>query len=342
MSLYGLILAGGSGTRLWPLSREKSPKFLLAPENRESFLELTIRRFQPLISLKKIRIVCGEMHVQPIRQQLRFLKKENFITEPSARNTAPAIGLAVIRILQEDPDAILVVLPADHLISDTKKFRKCLQAAIHQAKKKEVLVTVGVVPTKPHTGYGYIERGQKKIGGDIFEVNRFVEKPNLKTAKRYLKSRRYFWNAGIFVGRASLFLREFRRHMPNLYRGLVKISRTKKIHSIYKNLESQSIDYGVMEKSRCLAIVPGCFEWRDVGDLVELSKLSNSKNGIHLHSRNVTVLGQERFVVTLGVKDLIVVESGDALLIVNKESVQDVKKIVSVLKTLGKKGRMYV
>lgn len=342
MSLYGVILAGGSGTRLWPLSREKYPKFLLEPKDHKSFLELTIRRLQPEIPLKKIRIVCGEIHVQPIHQNISFLKKENFITEPSARNTAPAIGLAIVRILQEDPDAVLVVLPADHLISDTKKFKKCLEAAVHQAKKKEVLVTVGVVPTTPHTGYGYIERGKNKLSKNIFEVERFVEKPDLKTAKKYLKSRCYFWNAGIFVGRASVFLRELRRHMPDLYRGLIKISNTKNINSIYKKLQSQSIDYGVMEKSDCLAVIPGCFKWSDIGDLAELSKLSNVKNGIHLHSQNVTVLGKERFIVTLGVKDLIVVESGDALLIVHKKSVQDVKKIVSALKALGKKGQAYV
>lgn len=330
MSVYAVIMAGGSGTRLWPLSRFRHPKFLICPEGKKSFLELTIRRLQGLIPRSRVRIVCGEIHRRPIRKAIRSLKPQNFIVEPAARNTAPCIGLAAVKILKEDPEAVLVVLPADHDVGNVSRFRKTLRQAVDFARKEEAIVAVGIVPTEPHTGYGYIEasrrRGESRIRPD--KVRRFFEKPDLPTARRYLRSGRFYWNGGIFVGRAALFLKEIRRFMPELYRGLMKIER-------YPRLRSESIDVGVMEKSDRLWVVPGRFGWTDVGDLTELAKFAEDGHALSIDSRNVVVLNGKRLVVTLGVRDLIIAETEDALLVASRKRAQEVKKVPQLLLERG-------
>lgn len=338
MSLYAVIMAGGSGTRLWPLSRADRPKFLLRIGGRKSFIEETVGRLAPLVPRSRLRIVCGRAHWRPIRREIPRLTRGNFIVEPAGRNTAPCIGLAASLLLKQDREAILVVVPADHLVEKEAVFRKTIAKAVSFASRRNVLVTIGVHPGSPHTGYGYIERGEEGKGG-AFKVKRFLEKPNRPAALRFLRSRRFYWNAGIFVGHASLFLREIRRFMPELYRGLVRIGEGQGREKIYRRLENRSIDYGVMEKSDRVWVVPGDFGWRDVGDLEEFSgvagRSARAGRQVSIDSRNVTVFGDKAVVALLGVKDLLVVDTGDVLMIAEKKKAQELRKVVARLRELG-------
>ncbi len=336
MPTYAMIMAGGSGTRLWPLSRQTYPKFLLKPESRKSLLEQTIRRLRGVVSPGCFRIVCGRAHVGPIRREVKGLLSRHFIVEPVARNTSPCIGLAALKISEEDPDAVLVVLPADHYIKDQKKFQGILKSAAVHARREGTIVTIGIIPTAPHTGYGYIQRGRRYNHDAVYRVKRFVEKPDLKTARRYVASGRYYWNGGIFVGLAAVFLSEIRKHMPELFAGLEKIREREGIDKVYPSLPNISIDYGVMEKTKRLDLIPGDFDWCDVGDLVEFSKLSRKSRGlVEIDGKNSLTLGDGRLVATLGLDNLLIAQSPDALLITTRDRAQDVRKVTAVLRERG-------
>lgn len=322
-------MAGGSGTRLWPLSREAFPKFLL-PLFPESLLELAVRRVQPFIPLKNVRIVCGVKQYQAIRKSLPFLKKQNFIIEPMGRNTAPCIGLAATMLLQQDPQALLVILPADPLIRNRRLFQASVRQAVRFATQQEAIVTVGIKPRSPHTGYGYIETERPKQAG-AFKVKQFTEKPDAKTAQRYVRGRRHLWNTGIFVGRAAVFLSELKRWEPKLARGLTG----RVTWAAYRRLPAISIDYAVAERSDKMWTVPATFDWEDIGDLQVLSALQGQAPDVAIGSNRVSVIGKKRFVATVGVQDLVIVETPDALLIVQRDQVQRVKEVVDELKRSG-------
>lgn len=339
MTCYAVIMAGGSGTRLWPLSRSSFPKFLL-PLFPQSLLELSLERLAPLVPRKNIRIVCGEHQKKSILQNIKGLKPAHFILEPVGRNTAPAIGLAALRLAQRDPESVMIVLPADPLIRGQRDFLHSLEQAVGFAKQNRVLITVGIVPRSAHVGYGYIETLTQMQKSKVMKVNRFVEKPDLKTAQEYFRSGNHYWNAGIFVGRASVFLEEIERWIPPLFRGLARLGRGKIRASHYKKLPEISMDYGVMEKSDKIWMVAGEFDWVDVGDLDIVGQLVKPDPFFSVDCQNVFVTGKgnlpkQRLIGLVGVKDLLIADTPDALLIIRRGEAQKVKEIVAQIKRKG-------
>jgi mannose-1-phosphate guanylyltransferase len=344
MSLHAVILAGGSGTRFWPLSRAKKPKQFLALVTGRTLIADTFLRVEPLCSGERTWVVCGKDHAESVRAALPNLPPAHLVVEPAARNTAPAIGLACVHALREDPDATLMVLPSDHHIARPQQFREALSAAA-RASQGGNLLTLGIQPTRPETGYGYLERGAA-ISPGVFAVEAFVEKPDLATAERYLQDAAYSWNAGIFVFRADAMLDAIRRHLPQMHEGLTR-------GGDFTRLQSISIDYGVMEPesqgARRIALVPGDFGWSDVGSFAALPEVrtldarGNAVSGdvIAVDCDGCVVLAEgKRLVAVVGVKDLCVVDSGDAVLVVPRDRAQDVRAVVDALKASARNDKL--
>lgn len=360
--VYIVIMAGGSGTRFWPLSREAMPKQLLRIGGDETLIQQTIRRVNPLIPLDRIFIVTNENHAEQIRFQVPEIKKENYIIEPAARNTAAAIGLAAVHIKRHNPDAIMCVLSADHVIKDNDLFLNILKDAFKVAAM-DYLVTIGLKPTRPETGYGYIETGETigisnhkpDVSGttsdfSVFTVKRFVEKPDIETAVRYLHDGHFLWNSGMFVWKTGRILEEIECYMPVLSQRLkgIESSIGKEDEEavtgrMFADLESVSIDYGVMEKSGSVAVIPADFAWNDVGSWTALDDISQRDEGgnvivgniTDIDSRNSIIYASDRLVATIGLQDMIIVDTDDATLVCRKDRAQDVKKIVEKLKKRG-------
>ncbi|MDT7041264.1 mannose-1-phosphate guanylyltransferase/mannose-6-phosphate isomerase [Candidatus Nitronereus thalassa] len=355
--LYAVVLAGGSGTRFWPMSRERFPKQLLKIIGEETLIQQTVRRVMSSVPVNHICVVTNHFQAESIKLQLAQWKDEladNFVLEPEGRNTAPAIGLAALRLLRRDPDATMLVLPADHIIQGDAKFKNAISLGYEIAQKGN-LVTFGIQPTKPETGYGYIQPNRRaRLGkqGTLsgYKVARFVEKPDVKKAQQYLKSGNYFWNSGIFLWRASTVLEEFARHQPALLRGLKAVDEMMESGQFgnpfaarYKKLPSVSIDYGIMEQSSHSAVVPVNFSWSDVGswgsleEVAPCDKRGNVKTGnvVDLDSENTVFFTDKRLVGSIGLKDMVVVDTPDATLVCPKSRSQDVKKLVEELKRRG-------
>lgn len=361
--VYVVIMAGGSGTRFWPLSREAMPKQLLRIDGEETLIQQTIGRVSPLIPPDRIFIVTNRNHAEQIRFQLPEIGKGNFIIEPEAKNTAAAIGLAAVRIHHQDPEATMCVLSADHVIREQERFLGTLKGAF-EAAGRGYLITIGIKPTRPETGYGYIEAGEnievrsKKSEvrekntdiPDMFSVKRFVEKPDFEKAMEYLKDGHYYWNSGMFVWEVRVIMDEIRRHMPGLFEGLKEIELAHGkgdegtvIGKVFSRLEPVSIDYGVMERSDKVAVIPADIGWSDVGSWTALDEISIKDihgnvitgNVVDVDSRNSILYASNRLVATLGLQDMIVVDTEDATLVCRKERAQDVKKIVAELKKRG-------
>jgi mannose-1-phosphate guanylyltransferase/mannose-6-phosphate isomerase len=354
--VYAVILAGGSGTRFWPLSRETHPKQMLQIVGEDSLLRETIKRIHGFVPPKNIWIVTTEDKAQDIRFHIDSLgssaKEIQFINEPLGRNTAPAVGLAAIHLNQISPKSIMVVLPSDHAIPDAEKFLRDIKLAV-QGAKQDHLVTFGIKPTRPETGYGYIKviQSSKMKSKGLLKVERFFEKPDLKTAKRYLSHGGYFWNSGIFVFRTSKILSELQKFVPSLYKTLLSIAPSAipacpagrghpQWSEHYATLEPISIDYAIMERSHDILMVPAKFRWSDLGswaaldEVIEKDKTGNILRGntINIGSQNSTVFAGDRLVATIGLKDMVVVDTPDATLVTPKERVQEVRKIVETLK----------
>ena len=344
---YAVILAGGSGTRFWPLSRELEPKHLLKFYSDESLLQQTIKRIIPLIAPARIYIVTNGLHKFELTLQASIfgIPENNIIIEPEGKNTAPAIGLAALTIAKKDKNATLAILPADHHIADNKKFIVTLKTAVNAAKDNYI-VTLGIKPTYPATGYGYIRINPKPETRNpkFHKVEKFTEKPDLKTAKKFIQDKCYLWNSGMFIVNAKVILNEIKKYLPKLHKELVKIAKGADIQKIYKSLDSISIDYGVLEKSKNTAVIP-VFDlgWSDLGTLSALetflSKDENENivqaNSIDIDSKNVIILGKSRLISTIGLRDLIIADTEDALLICHKEKAEDVKKMVEKVKQAG-------
>lgn len=361
-NVYIVIMAGGSGTRFWPLSREAMPKQLLRIEGEGTLIQQTMGRVTPLIPLNRIFIVTNKNHADQIRYQLPEIKRENFIIEPAARNTAAAIGFASAHIYHHNPGAVMVVLSADHVIKERDRFLDVLRDAIKVAGEG-FLVTIGLKPTRPETGYGYIEAGEliearskkQEVRNEekditVYAVKRFVEKPDAERAARYLQEGNFYWNSGMFVWKAGRILEEIGNYMPGLSNGLKEISsaigkedETVVTENAFSKLESISIDYGVMEKSGRVAVIPADFAWSDVGSWTALDEISSMDVGgnvimgnvIDIDSRNSIIYASGRLVATIGLKDMVVVDTDDATLVCRKDRAQDVKKIVEDLKRRG-------
>ncbi len=376
-NVHAIILAGGSGTRFWPLSRETCPKQMLRIAGDDTLLRQTIMRITDLVPPENIWVVVTEDKAQDIRLHLEALgtlgKRIQLIKEPVGRNTAPAIGLAAIYLTYHSVESIMIVMPSDHVIPDKEKFLKDLKIAIAGAKENH-LVTFGIKPSRPETGYGYIKvenTSEIDLNG-LRKVECFVEKPDLETAKKYLYDESYYWNSGIFVWRTVKILSEIHSHLPSLYNSLKKIesllfipdkpdrqitqspnhfitnrpndSMTKLLNDLYSPLEPISIDYGIMERSTHVSMVPATFQWSDLGSWAALSEIIPKNeagnilrgNAIDIGSENSTVFAGERVVATIGLRDMVVVDTPDATLVTPKERVQEVKEIVEKLKKSGR------
>ena len=380
-NIHAVILAGGSGTRFWPLSRETCPKQMLQIVGEDTLIRQTIKRINGLVSPDHIWIVTTEDKAQDIKFHLEPLgsvtKKIQFIKEPTGKNTGPAIGLAAIYLSHLSPESIMIVMPSDHAIPDTEKFISDLRTAIEGAMEG-YLVTLGIRPNRPETGYGYIkiDRLSKMEQNGLLKVERFVEKPDLETAKRYISNGGYFWNSGIFVWKTSKILSEIEKHLPELYQTLKEIesllfdsgklnrlekpnkpdklnksnkpndreSRSALCALRYASLESISIDYGIMERSPNVLVVPATFEWSDLGSWTALDEMMKKDdagnivkgNTVDIGSENSTIFAGERLVATIGLKDMVVVDTPDATLVTPKERVQEVRNIVEELKKNGR------
>lgn len=350
--MFVVIMAGGSGTRFWPASREHLPKQFLKITGERTMVEETLDRILPLADEEHIYVVVNRLHEELTRQLLEG-RKAHVLVEPVGRNTAPCIGLAAMRISRTDPLAPIVVLPSDHFIADAEKFVQALKAAAEVARSGAI-VTLGIPPTRPETGYGYIERGGEAgtlLGEACYQVEKFVEKPDYETAVRYLASGRYFWNSGIFIFTVQTILGEIKTCMPRLYAGLAEIGRAigddrydEVVERVYPELDSISIDYGVMEKTQApVRVLRGDFGWSDVGSwqaLYELRGNQRDADGNLLLAETMTVEARnnlvysttDRKVALLGVEGLVVVDTPDALLVADINRSQDVKKFPDLLK----------
>jgi len=349
---YAVIMAGGSGTRFWPLSRRKHPKQLLALFGKSTLLEQTVARIANAIPPERTYIFTNEILRTEIIRLLPQIPREQIVAEPAARNTAPTIGLAAHEILRRDPDGLMVVLPADHVIKKPTVFRRALRAACRWASTRGRSVIIGIKPTRPDVGYGYVRfgRGAGRVEGqEIYQVEKFTEKPALPLARRYLASGKYRWNGGMFVWRASTLLHNLEQHQPAMARSLAQIARAggvrrkATLRRIFPKLEKISIDFALMQKISNIFGVTADMGWSDVGswavvyDLHRKDRDRSVQPGhtIALDSRGNMIVSPRKFVVTVGVRDLVIVETDDALLVCAREDSQRVGKAVQELERRG-------
>ncbi len=354
--LHAVIMAGGSGTRLWPRSRRERPKFLLPLVGERSLLAETVARLDGLVPVERIRIVAAQEQVGHILEALPFGTQPPVIAEPFGRDTAACIGLAAVHIRRADPEATMLVLPADHVIRPPERFREVVEVAAEVASREDALVTFGIKPAYPATGYGYIHRGrQLETIRDVpvFEVHQFKEKPEREVAEQYLASGEYYWNSGMFCWRVEVILDCMRRFTPGLHEALERIagaiatpSEDRVLREAYEPLEKISIDYAVMEKAERIRVVEADFEWSDVGSWTSVADLRSQEadtdgnllvgQAAALDARDCLVLSDDDHLVgVVGTDGLVVVHTPDATLVCPKDRAEEVKKLVDLL---GKKG----
>ena len=352
-NLWAVVPAGGSGTRLWPLSRAARPKFLLPLLGERSLLQQTIDRLAPTVPPERTLVVCGPAHAAPVARQLPGLPENNVLVEPSPRGSGPAIALATALIARRDPAAIVGSFAADHEVSDLPRFDAALRTAV-AAAEDGWLATIGLTPTRPETGFGYIERSDDVVAktpeGSAYRAARFVEKPDAVTAAEYVASGRFLWNASMFVWQAQALLAEVSRLQPDLHAGVSRIAEVwgspeqeRVAADIWSGLAESTIDQGVLEQARRIAVVPARFGWSDVGDWNNLGELiardddGNSVRGdlVQSQTRNCVVWSETgRLVALVGLENIAVVDTDDALLVVNRSDAQEVRQIVEQLKTM--------
>lgn len=349
MRLTAVIMAGGRGERFWPRSRNSFPKqFLSLTGDGETMIQKTVNRLGSLVAAEDVFIVTNESYASLVKDQLPRLPEENILLEPAARNTAPCIALAAEVIRKKYDDAVMIVLPSDHLIKFNQMFIDTLKIASEVAQKGTGLVTIGITPTYPETGYGYIqfEADEKGVPG-VYNVKRFVEKPNIELAKEYVNSGEYLWNSGMFVWKASSIDAKLRKYLPDMSEGMDKLydaagtdDFTAILKDIFPKFRSESIDFGVMEKASEVYTIPGNFGWDDVGSWLALERVNKTNeygnmiqgDVISINTKNTIVCGAKKLIATVGIEDLVVVDTDDALLICAKDSTQDVKKVIENLK----------
>jgi len=352
--MYVVILAGGSGTRFWPLSRTKTPKQLMSVFGGRSMLQRTVERVLPL-SPKRIMVVTNTLQAEETLRQLKDLGDfpVDVVAEPVGRNTAPAIALAAVIIARHDPGATMLVLPADHYIRDEAEFCRVARSAC-EAAADGALVTLGIEPTRPETGYGYIEADTSAAGAAVYPVKRFVEKPDMPRALEFLAARNFYWNSGMFIWRVDAIRREIARQMPELANTIDSISFgepwdletiSARVEEVYPGIKGESIDYGVMERAELVQVIPASFGWSDVGSWSALPEVMEGDENanvaiatrglVAIDSGGSLVYGGGKMAALVGVEGLIVVDTPDALLVCRQDRAQDVKKVVEALQRKG-------
>lgn len=348
MDVYSVIMAGGTGTRLWPLSTEEKPKQTHRLLGDYTLFQDAVQRIEPFTGYDRIMVVASSHHMPELRRQEPGIPEANFIVEPAGRGTAPCIGLVAAHLAKTDPESVMVVLTADHYIGDVEGFRKALEAAVEVAFKGH-LVTLGVVPSVPSTGYGYIEHGAPLYdiqGHKVLRVNCFREKPDKETAGEMVESGNYSWNSGMFIWKVDRILEEFRKQMPALYNQLLIIMEAvgspeygEVLEESWMYVPRDTIDYGIMEKADDVIVIPVDIEWSDLGSWSSVMKLfpsdshGNVVRGQHvsIDTYGSLIMGEDRLIATIGVRDLIIVDTGEAILICDKSQDQKVRDLVKKL-----------
>lgn len=346
-----VIMAGGRGERFWPKSRNDMPKqFLSLFGDGKTMLQLTVERLKDLVNIEDVFIVTNQAYVSIVKNQLPLLPIENILAEPVAKNTAPAIGLAAAVIQKKYGDSIMMVLPSDHLIKQPLLFRDALKTSINVAMENSNLVTIGITPSYPETGYGYIQFGQTNFHekyNNVYLVEKFVEKPSLDKAKEYLASGSYLWNSGMFVWKTSSILSNFKTFLEETYNGLIKIANAYQTDDFdevlleeFIKLKSVSVDYGIMEVASDIYTIPSSFGWDDVGSWLALERLVKTDNDgnaiqgnvVAIDSKNMIVVGGNKLIATVGLDDIIIVNTDDVTLVCSKNEAQNVKSVIEALK----------
>jgi mannose-1-phosphate guanylyltransferase len=336
--MYAVIMAGGRGERFWPLSRKQTPKQLLRIVSEKTMIEETVERMAPLIPRDNVYIATGQHLYQPIK---KVLSDVNYVLEPVARNTAACIGLATIQIMERDPAGIVIVETSDHVYRNKRKYLEHIRSAEELARDFNKIVLVGIQPTYPSTGFGYIHEGQLFREGKIpaYYVKEFKEKPVLETARDFLAAGGYLWNSGVFVFKCAVMLEAIGRHLPRLYAGLMEIKKAhfddEAMAAVFEGLESISIDYGVMEKTNKTVVLRAAMDWDDVGDWLAMERWGKPDPSGNVITGEVVVVDtknciivSDKLVAAVGVNDLVIVNTPDAVLVCHKSRVQDVKTIV--------------
>ncbi len=354
MKTAALIMAGGRGERFWPRSRKSIPKqFLSLTNSDKTMIQSTVERILPLVKIEDIFIATNQDYKSLVREQLPDLPEQNILCEPVARNTAPCIGWGAAVMRKRYGDALMMVLPSDHLIMQPALFRNVMKNALRVAKETDALVTLGISPTAPDTGYGYIqydlEDGDNP--GGAFTVKRFVEKPDLETAKQYVSSGEYLWNSGMFIWKASAILRETEALLPENYALLETIesamdtpAQKETLAETFPRMKSISIDYGVMEKAKQVYVLPASFGWDDVGSWLAVGRINPANDAdnvikgdvVTVNSTRCIVQGADKLIAMVGLEDTIIVDSPDALLVCAKDSAGEIKKVLEVLRAVNR------
>lgn len=351
---FVVIIAGGKGERFWPQSRAHRPKHLLPIVGNKPMLAQTLDRVRPLVPAKNIFVITSAVQEKAVREVCAKLPEENIIAEPVGRDTAPAVALAAALIEARDPEGVFAVLPADHIIHDAKAYQRDLRAAFAAAASSDVMVTIGIEPTEPATGFGYIQRGDKWRNFErrpVFKVRRFVEKPSLDVAKQYLASGDYVWNAGMFVWRASVVFAALQAHASELAKGIkpIRAALAEKrplapvLKRVYPKLVKISVDYALLEKSANVVVLPSSFDWGDVGswpavpDHYPKDPAGNVTKGatvIEQGKNNIVFSSEGHLTAVLGIDDLIVVNTPDATLVAPKAKAQEIKAVLKRIEAL--------
>ncbi len=354
---YAVIVAGGGGTRLWPKSRKKHPKHLLKLFGKETLLRTTFTRIQPMFPLERIIVFTLDEYVDEVRKQIPEIPRENILSEPMAKNTALAMTTVAAFLSKRDPKAVLINLSADQTVKQEDKFRDAIATALEVSESGDYITTIAIRPTFPHTGMGYIWIGEqfKEVedkGAIVFVCRGFKEKPDLSTAQAFLATKQYFWNAGIYGWSISTLQAALNKHAPKLAEAFTTIqnavgtsSEKSALEKVYDQAENVPIDIAVSEKAKNIIVVPGNFDWSDVGDWKAVYEMNNhdaignavlQEEFIGLETKNCLIEGSGRMIVTIGVEDLMIIDTEDALLICRKDKTQSVKKVIEQLKEAGR------
>lgn len=352
MKRTALIMAGGHGERFWPRSRKNLPKqFLSLTEDGKTLIQLTVERILPLVDINDVYISTNKDYSDLVAEQLPDLPKENILCEPIGRNTAPCIGLGAAYISKRSGDSVMIILPSDHLIKYNQMFVSTLEDACDIAEEDGNLVTIGIAPTYAETGYGYIRFNPSETHKRGYKVLNFAEKPNIELAKQYVSSNEYLWNSGMFVWKTSTILDSFQHIMPDVYDGLMIIrdaistsAEDDVIRREFPKFPSISIDYGVMEKSDKIYTLPGNFGWDDVGSWLAMERIRQTNefgniadgNVITINTNNCIIQADKKLIACIGLKDLVIVDTNDATLICDKNSTNDIKKVIENLKVCNR------